>query len=47
MSRLTILMTVALAAAATGCISEREAVRDDRRVEAPPHQSKLDYCGHA
>src|SRR2546422_6797402 len=36
MRRFTILMTVALAAAATGCISDRGGVRDDRRVEAPP-----------
>jgi uncharacterized membrane protein YgcG len=36
MRRFTILMTVTLAAAATGCIYEREAVRDDRRVDAPP-----------
>ena len=36
MRRFTVLMTVAFAAAATGCIYEREAVRDDRRVEAPP-----------
>src|SRR5438034_167559 len=36
MRRFTVLTTVAFAAAATGCIYEREAVRDDRRVEAPP-----------
>ena len=36
MRRFILLMTVTLAAAATGCIYGREAVRDDRHVEAAP-----------
>jgi hypothetical protein len=36
MRRFTTLLVLGLAAVATGCIYEREVVRDDRRVEAPP-----------
>jgi hypothetical protein len=43
MRRLIIPVTVALAAGATGCLYEREAVRDDRRVENPPPPAPPDY----
>jgi len=36
MRRFPALAFLALAAAATGCIYERDVVRDDRRVESPP-----------
>jgi len=36
MRRLPLLVLPALAVVATGCIYERDVVRDDRRVESPP-----------
>jgi hypothetical protein len=36
MRRFPLLVVLALAAAATGCIYEREVVRDDPRAESPP-----------